>query len=254
MSKQAKVCVIGCLGKTGQVVSRGIMASRPYRLAAGIDMAQVGSDLGEALGASHLGVPISNNLPTTLAQEEIDFAIDFTNADAAVTNIALCLQSRVPVLVGTTGLPAEDLEKLHNLATKMNTPVLVVPNFAIGALLMMEFARIASKYMAQAEIIEMHHPQKLDKPSGTAARTRDVMLAARVDKQGHAIESDETMIPIHSVRLPGLIAHQMVIFGDVGQSLTIRHDSFSRESFIPGVLLGLAQLPQCEGLQIGLRL
>lgn len=252
MSKTTRVCVIGCLGKTGQAVCRGLLGHRQYQLVAGVDLSQTGSDLGAALGAGHVGVPIVDNLPTLLAQTRIDAAIDFTNAEAASKNVALCLQSKVPVLVGTTGLAEEDLERLRHLAEHMQTPVLVVPNFALGAILMMEFAEKAIRYLRSAEIIELHHPQKRDRPSGTALRTRELLLAAAGDPE--PTDGPDQRVPIHSVRLPGLVAHQEVIFGDLGQTLTIRHDSFGRESFVPGVLLGLERLRQTEGLQIGLQL
>lgn len=250
MSKQ-KVCVIGCLGKMGQVVCRTILSSSEYELAAGIDVTRIGDDLGQHLGVGHLNVAITDNLQSTLAEANIDVAIDFTTPNVVVPNVAQCLQDKVPVLVGTTGISEEDLEKLNHLASKTGTPVLVVPNFAIGALLMMEFAKKAAKYMPHVEIIELHHPQKLDKPSGTAKRTRENILKVIAGKN----ETDTTgMVPIHSVRLPGLVAHQEVIFGDIGQCLTIRHDSFQRESFSPGIMLGLKQLPHVKGLKVGLDL
>ncbi|OQA05110.1 MAG: 4-hydroxy-tetrahydrodipicolinate reductase [bacterium ADurb.Bin374] len=258
MSK-LRVCMIGCLGKMGQVVSRGLLASGDYELAAGVDTARIGDDLGSVLNLSHIDIPISSNLQTILSDAKIDIAIDFTTPSSVTSNVATCLQENVPVLVGTTGITQEDVEKLAHLSKKMATPVLIVPNFAIGALLMMEFAKKAAKYMPHAEIIELHHPQKLDKPSGTALRTRDGMIESlrqseKAREQGIDDEDPDKMIPIHSVRLPGFTAHQEVIFGDVGQCLTIRHDSFQRESFLPGIFLGLKQLQGQKGLKVGLEL
>ena len=250
-STKRRVCVIGCLGKMGQVTCRGLLSGPDFELAAAVDIAHPGEDLGEISHLGHIGLPIADNLQSILAQEQLDFAIDFTTPHTVVNNVALCLQAKVPVLVGTTGWTEEDLEKIRLLSNKMETAVLVVPNFAIGAVLMMEFARKAAKYMPHAEIIEMHNPLKLDKPSGTAKRTRELMLKA----MGKTDDDDsEHLIPIHSVRLPGLVAHQEVIFGELGQSLKIRHDSFQRESFVPGILLGLKQLSQSKGLKIGLEL
>lgn len=245
-----RVCVIGCLGKMGQVICRGLLSSKDYFLAGGVDLARAGDDLGLILNSGNLDIPVSDNIQETLVEGKIDFAIDFTNPTVVVKNVAICLENHVPVLVGTTGISDEDKEKLHNLAMKTSTPVLVVPNFAIGALLMMKFAEKIVEYMPNAEIIELHNPQKRDRPSGTAIRTREIMLKA-MEKNDL---DDPLLIPIHSVRLPGFVAHQEIIFGDIGQALTIRHDSFQRESFFPGVLLGLKQLPQIEGLKVGLEI
>ena len=140
---------------------------------------------------------------------------------------------------------------LELLSENTQTPVLIVPNFAIGAVLMAEFAKKAAQYIKNVEIIELHHNQKIDKPSGTAIKTRQGILEAQnqTDK-----ESDENYVPIHSIRLPGLVAHQEVIFGDVGQTLTIRHDSLNRDSFMPGISLALEQIKTAKGLEIGLKL
>jgi 4-hydroxy-tetrahydrodipicolinate reductase len=147
--------------------------------------------------------------------------VDFTRPDTALENARACVRAGVHVVVGTTGW---DVEALRG---EEGANVFVAPNFAIGAVLMMRFAAEASRHMARAEIVELHHDQKLDAPSGTAARTADLM---------------EGEVPIHSVRLPGLVAHQEVILGDVGQTLTIRHDSVARESFMPGVLLAVRRV------------
>jgi 4-hydroxy-tetrahydrodipicolinate reductase len=162
-----------------------------------------------------LGVELSDVLG------DADVVVDFTRPDTALVNALACMAAGVHVVVGTTGF---DVEPLRD-ATGAN--VIVAPNFAIGAVLMMRFAQEAARHMARAEIIELHHDQKLDAPSGTAARTAKLMGGD---------------VPIHSVRLPGLVAHQEVILGDLGQTLTIRHDSMSRESFMPGVLLAVRKV------------
>ena len=168
----------------------------------------LGTTVGEVLGAAEV-------------------LVDFTVPETAVDNARQALAAGVHIVIGTTGFDPKQL----NGATGAN--VFIAPNFAIGAVLMMEFAAEAAKHMARAEIIELHHDRKLDKPSGTAARTAALMAAAR---EGHY------EVPIHSVRLPGLVAHQEVILGDVGQTLTIRHDSIDRESFMPGVLLAVRRV------------
>jgi 4-hydroxy-tetrahydrodipicolinate reductase len=156
-----------------------------------------------------------------------DAAIDFTRPDAVRANMERCLDAGVPCIVGTTGLAEDDLAALAAQARAAGLPVLVVPNFALGAVLMMRFAAEAARHLPDAEIVEAHHETKLDKPSGTAKATAAAMGGD---------------VPIHSIRLPGLVAHQEVLFGGDGQLLTIRHDTFSREAFVPGVLLALERL------------
>jgi 4-hydroxy-tetrahydrodipicolinate reductase len=157
---------------------------------------------------------------------DCDVVVDFTEPDVALPNALACLRAGVHVVVGTTGFDVAALEGVGG------ANAFVAPNFAIGAVLMMRFAAQAAEHMAAAEIIELHHEGKLDAPSGTAARTAELMAAA----------SGRAPPPIHSVRLPGLLAHQEVILGDLGQTLTIRHDSLSRESFMPGVLLAVRRI------------
>jgi 4-hydroxy-tetrahydrodipicolinate reductase len=178
------------------------------------------------------------DLGAALQEQEPDVLVDFSRPDSAVTNIRTAVAAGVHVVVGTTGF---DLAQLRGLT---GANVFVAPNFAIGAVLMMSFAAQAARHMRAAEIIELHHDGKLDAPSGTAALT-----AQRI----HEAAPDKPVPPIHSVRLPGLVAHQEVILGDVGQTLTIRHDSVDRASFMPGVLLAIRRVQrQPEPLVIGL--
>jgi 4-hydroxy-tetrahydrodipicolinate reductase len=167
-----------------------------------------------------------------------DAAVDFTRPDAVRGNVERCLEAGVPTVVGTTGLSADDLSALDSLARERGVACFVAPNFAIGAVLMMRLCALAAEHMPQAEIIELHHETKVDAPSGTAKATAE------------RLPGD---VPIHSVRLPGLVAHQEVLFGGDGQLLTIRHDTFSREAFVPGALLALERLPTLDpGLTVGL--
>jgi 4-hydroxy-tetrahydrodipicolinate reductase len=168
----------------------------------------------------------------------LDAAIDFTQPDAAAANARTALEQGVPVVVGTSGVSGEELEELDALAVERSLQLLVVPNFAIGAVLMMRLAEAAAEHLPRAEIVELHHEGKKDAPSGTARAT-----AERLPGEP----------PIHSVRLPGLVAHQEVLLGGDGQLLTIRHDTFSREAFVPGVLLALEKLATLPpGLTVGL--
>jgi len=166
-----------------------------------------------------LGVTLEQVLP------EVEVVVDFTQPEAALANARACLAAGVHVVIGTTGFEAAELEG------EAGANVFVAPNFAIGAVLMMRFAAAAREHMASAEIVELHHDGKLDAPSGTAKRTAELMGGD---------------VPIHSVRLPGLVAHQEVILGDVGQTLTIRHDSVDRSSFMPGVLLAVRRVGSLE--------
>ena len=167
-----------------------------------------------------------------------DVAIDFTRPDAVRANVERCLDAGVACIVGTSGLEPDDLAALDANAKEKGVACFVAPNFALGAALMMRFAGEAAKHLPKAEIIELHHEAKLDAPSGTAKATAELL-------QGD--------IPIHSVRLPGLLAHQEVIFGGLGQTLTIRHDTISREAYVPGVLLALQRLPTLPpGVTVGL--
>jgi 4-hydroxy-tetrahydrodipicolinate reductase len=167
-----------------------------------------------------------------------DAAVDFTRPDAVRANVERCLRAGVPTVVGTSGLSADELASFDSLAREQGVACFVAPNFAIGAVLMMRLSALAAEHMPHAEILELHHETKVDAPSGTAKATAE------------RLPGDVT---IHSVRLPGLVAHQEVLFGGEGQLLTIRHDTFSREAFVPGVLLALERLPTLEpGLTVGL--
>jgi 4-hydroxy-tetrahydrodipicolinate reductase len=161
-------------------------------------------------------------------------------------NVLTCIERHVPVVVGTTGLGTADLAEIEQAADKGSTPVLVAPNFAMGAVLMMEFAKEAARHLRACEIVELHHDRKLDAPSGTSKLTR-----MRIE-QVWSENGLQREVPIHSVRLPGLVAHQEVIFGGLGETLTIRHDSLSRESFMPGVLLAVKRVRSLQGLVVGL--
>jgi 4-hydroxy-tetrahydrodipicolinate reductase len=202
-----KVAVAGAAGRMGETVCRAVQAAPDMELTGRADPV--------------LGTSVADVL------QSAEVLVDFTVPDTAVENARQALAASVHVVIGTTGFDPARLP--HSL----DANVFIAPNFAIGAVLMMRFAAEAAKHMARAEIIELHHDRKLDKPSGTAARTAELMRGAG----GQSYE-----VPIHSVRLPGLVAHQEVILGDVGQTLSIRHDSVDRESFMPGVLLAVRKV------------
>jgi 4-hydroxy-tetrahydrodipicolinate reductase len=214
-----------------------------YVIGAGMKIAlfgaegKVGAVLAAALAAEGHGVtPVEVGDAIALAGH--DAIVDFTQPDAVAGNVLAAVEAGVPAVVGTTGLPPDRLEQIDAAARERGVAVFIAPNFAIGAVLMMRFAAQAARFMPRAEIIELHHDTKLDAPSGTAKATAGLIGEGT---------------PIHSVRLPGLVAHQEVLFGGPGQTLSIRHDTMSREAFVPGVLLALARLETLQpGVTVGL--
>jgi 4-hydroxy-tetrahydrodipicolinate reductase len=220
-------------------------------------------DAGVLAGVGSLGVAVSQDLKAALTESRSTVLVDFTVAGSALTNIEIALRAGVASVVGTTGLTASDLERVGAWTEEAGTPALVAPNFAIGAVLMMQFAAQAAAYLPDAEIIELHHEKKVDSPSGTALLTAQKIRSARtgspatlpgepVEKLPGARGAEMDGIRIHSVRLPGYVAHQEVIFGGLGQTLAIRHDSTDRRSFMPGVLLAIRKVRSLQGLTIGL--
>jgi 4-hydroxy-tetrahydrodipicolinate reductase len=190
-------------------------------------------------------VVVEKTLGAVFEHTEADAAVIFCVPSAAMQDIRTCMKHGVVPVIGTTGISPEDLEEMRSLAKTYGVGAIVAPNFAIGAILMMKFAAEAAKYLPAVEIIELHHDKKLDAPSGTSIKTAQMIAAAR--REDFKAAGEDTCargenldgVHIHSVRLPGLVAHQEVIFGSLGQTLTIRHDSIDRKSFMPGVLMAL---------------
>lgn len=234
----------------GKTLCSFINSHKDYNLVAGIDPKFAGQKLSEVAGIN-TGIIVSGSIAEAISQTKVDVVIDFTAPSVVVENAKACLTANTPIIIGTTGISPDNQKMLGELATSHKTSIMIIPNFAIGAILMMGFAKIAAKFMKKAEIIELHHDTKVDKPSGTAIKTRKGMLEA-TDRLSE--ENNNEVIPIHSVRLPGLVAHQEVIFGDLGQTLTIRHDTCSRESFMPGIAMALEQIDTFTGLRTALEL
>jgi 4-hydroxy-tetrahydrodipicolinate reductase len=214
-----RVAVVGAAGRMGETVCAAVEGAEDMELVGRADP-RLQSTLEDLLTAA--------NPP--------DVVVDFTQPDTALGNALSCVRAGVHVVVGTTGFDPAPLSQARPAENRPKANVLIAPNFAIGALLLMRFAVEAARHMEKAEIIELHHDRKLDAPSGTAARTAQLMAEA----------TGGAPPPIHSVRLPGLVANQEVIFGDVGQTLTIRHDTIGRESFMPGVLLAIRRVGSLE--------
>ncbi len=209
-----------------------------------------------------LSFPMYKTLEEAIIEQKPDVIVDFTIPEVVKQNAEIAIRMGVRLIIGTTGLTQEEIAHLDRLAKEYNIGGLIAPNFAIGAVLMMKFASMASKYISHVEIIELHHDQKLDAPSGTAIKTAELIAQERKEiKQGNTDEKESIEgarggefhgFRIHSVRLPGLVAHQEVIFGDQGQTLTIRHDSINRESFMPGVNLAIKKIQSISGIIYGL--
>lgn len=255
-----RVLVSGAAGRMGTEVVRALAKAGDMELVGAMDRTRVGEDAGAVAGLPPAGVLISEQLQDALVACHPEVMVDFTLPSAVLGNVRTAIKAGVACVVGTTGLTDKDLEEIATLSEERNTPVFLAPNFAIGAVLMMQFAATAARHFPAAEIIELHHAGKADAPSGTALRTAKLMTAAAGSQAATARPSDgrpsrgqtEGMVHIHSVRLPGLIAHQEVIFGGLGETLTIRHDSLSRESFMPGVLLAIRKVRGLKGLVVGL--
>jgi 4-hydroxy-tetrahydrodipicolinate reductase len=255
-----RVGVFGAGGRMGSTVCRAVAEDPDLELVAAVDPYHAGIDLAQ-LGLPGTGVQVSANADA-LAHAGAEVAVDFTVVEAARDNMRWCAENGVHVVVGTTGFSREDLADLEARFHESTANAVVAPNFAIGAVLMMRFAEIAAPYFETGEIIELHHDAKADAPSGTAVLTAERMAAAgkewgpdpttKVVVPGARGALVAGSIPVHSVRLRGLVAHQEVILGTTGQSLTIRHDSYDRASFMPGVLLAIRAVRDRAGLTVGL--
>jgi 4-hydroxy-tetrahydrodipicolinate reductase len=256
------VVVAGAKGRMGSEAVKMIHQDPDLNLVCGVDSKLVGVDVGEVIGLGTIGALFFNNLEEALTQCKADVLVDFTTPRTVKENMFTAIRLGVRPVVGTTGLSTQEIQELDNLCQENQIGAIIAPNFAIGAILMMKFSQIAAKYMPEVEIIEMHHDRKLDAPSGTAIKTAEMIAEVRAEhKQGHPEEKEEIDgargalfqgFPIHSVRLPGLVAHQQVIFGSEGQTLTLRHDSIHRSSFMPGVNLAIKKVINIQSLVYGL--
>ena len=255
------VLVNGACGRMGQAVLKAVQDDKELSLVGAVDI-RGGADTGELVGLAPNGVLVETDLAAALERLKPEVMIDFTRPDVVFGNVVTALKHKVSPVVGTTGLSDDQKAEIEKLAIENGTPAFIAPNFAIGAVLMMVMCKQAAKYMPDVEIIELHHDKKLDAPSGTAVQTAAMIAEVRQShKQGHPDEKEKLAgargaeydgMHIHSVRLPGYVAHQEVIFGGLGQTLTIRHDSMNRESFMPGVVLAAQKVRGLDGLTIGL--
>jgi 4-hydroxy-tetrahydrodipicolinate reductase len=263
------VLVNGAAGKMGREVVKAIAQADDMTLMGAVDLnpAHQGQDAGELAGCGTLEVPITNDFQPMLAfvsqEKQLAVMVDFTHPDSIYDNIRSAIAYGVRPVVGTTGLSPEQLQELAEFADKASTGCLIVPNFSIGMVLLQQAAIQASRYFDHVEIIELHHNQKADAPSGTALQTAQLLAEFGKSFNPPAVQETEKLpgargsqaeadIRIHSIRLPGLIAHQEVIFGAPGQIYTLRHDTSDRACYMPGVLLAIRKVIQLKSLVYGL--
>lgn len=256
-----KVVVVGAAGRMGQETVRAILEDKEIDLVGVVgrnDSEHIGKDIGSLVGVGELGIKLSGNLKETLQSCQPEVMIDFTVPGVVFRNACLALECGVSPIIGATGLSNDDLDELDKKANHYGNSVLVAPNFAIGALLLIQAAKMFAKYFDSVEVIELHHEKKVDAPSGTAIKTLKELakvrefnhkeLSPNSSARGELMEG----IRVHSIRLPGLVAHEEILFGGVGQTVSLKHDTINRTAFMPGVILAIKQLTKHKGLIYGL--
>ncbi|RFU65522.1 4-hydroxy-tetrahydrodipicolinate reductase [Peribacillus glennii] len=256
------IIIAGPRGRMGREAVKLVHETEGYRLAAVLDRKHGGINMNEMEGFQGIDAPVYSDPEKCFTEVKAEVLIDLTTPDVGMLHAETALTHGIRPVVGTTGFSIDDLERLERLTKETGLGCIIAPNFAVGAILMMKFSQMAAKYFPDVEIIELHHDQKLDAPSGTAVKTAEMIKSIRQSKQqGHPNEKETIEgarganfdgMHIHSVRLPGLIAHQQVMFGADGQMLTLRHDSFNRASFMSGVKLAVDTVMRQDRLVYGL--
>ena len=257
--KPIRVVVRGASGRMGREVINALCHEPEMQVVGAVELQDAGGQLPLPDGSG--AIPLSSNLDYILSSCQPNVLVDFTTAQAVMPAVRVATKQGVNLVIGTTGITADELREIEQLTTASKVGAVVAPNFALGAVLMVHLAKIAAKYLDYAEIIELHHHRKVDAPSGTALSTAKAMAAAKgksfcqpaeqggtQDSRGQQVDG----ITIHSVRLPGLLAHQEVILGGPGQTLSIRHDTINRECYMPGVILAIKEVVHRQGLVHGL--
>jgi 4-hydroxy-tetrahydrodipicolinate reductase len=262
--EQAKirVAVVGAAGRMGREVLRAVGSDPSFEVVAAIDRTEIGSRTRDLAGALGPDLLIEEHLEPALDRTKPDVTVEFSHQSVALDHARAATERKISFVFGMTGISESSLDQMRELCAKHETPGMYVPNFAIGAVLMMHFSEITAKWLPDAEVIELHHDRKEDAPSGTAMLTAEKIGNARVSaatplpkpllKADGARGGMVNGVPVHSIRLPGLLAHQEVIFGGPGETLTIRHDSLDRASFMQGVKLCAKTVRSLNGLVVGL--
>ena len=261
MSRKLRVAVTGAKGKMGIEVVKMVLATEDFELVAAVDPTAVGIDAGLLCGIQACGLLVEADLDVALTRTNADVLVDFTVPQVVMDNIRKAIHHGVRPVVGTTGMSPAEIEEVDQLLKNKNIGGLIAPNFSIGAILMMKFASQAAKYMPHVEIIEYHGDMKLDAPSGTSIKTAELIAANRPEfRQGNPAEHETIEgarggyyngFRIHSVRLPGVFAQQEVVFGGHGQTLKIRHDSYERAGYMPGVAVAVRKVMDVTGVVYG---
>ena len=257
-----KIAIFGVCGKMGKSMLSELVLEKDIVIVAGYDKTNIGTDIGVLIGREISGVKVTDDY------EEIkianpDLIIDFTGPEILFKNAMWAIENKINIIVGATGLKREEIQTIREKAEKTKSRIFVVPNFSIGAVLMVMLSSMAAKYFENCEIIEMHHDKKKDAPSGTAIATAIAINEKKeFNKAKLQPDEEETLegsrgafsdgVHIHSIRLPGLLAHQSVIFGSKGQTLTIKHDSIDRSSFYPGLIMAIRNLDKLPNFAYGL--
>ncbi len=260
-----KVAVVGAGGAMGSTVCRTVVEQNDMTLVAAVDPKMAGIDFYQMTGVKARGIEVVGDV-SVLPMLGVDVVVDFTNAEAARRNLAFFAENKIRCVVGTTGFSSDDIVGFQEVFRQKKVGAIIASNFSIGAVLMMKFAALAAGFFDSAEIVEMHHERKLDAPSGTAIETAKMISDVR-KRLGKGFLEDPTKretipgargahggenIHIHSLRTVGAVAHQEVIFGTLGQSLSLRHDSYERSSFMPGVVLALREVFAIDSLKLGI--
>ena len=268
MSDILKVGVLGAGGRMGREICKAVTNDPDLELVAAVDPHFAGIDIGQVAGPNVAGLDIAGDIDA-LSRAGVEVVIDFTIADATKRSMEWCASHGVHMVIGTTGLSDGDIDTARQMFERAGVNCFIAANFAVGAVLMNRFVEIAARYMDGAEVIEIHHDAKVDAPSGTALRlaasiSQGSSMALHNGKQYGRDRTERTVIKevrggvseggvrIHSLRLPGMVAHHEVVFGSVGQSLTIRHDAFDRTSFMPGIIMATKAVKDHPGVTIGL--
>ena len=261
MSKPIRVAVVGAGGRMGKEVVKLVLQDEQLELAAAVGRSDSGTDAGTLVALPPCGIMVTEDLEMALVESKPDVMVDFTAPQFAYSNTVLAVKHGVRPVMGTTGFTPEQIEDLDKQCQKAGIGGLIAPNFSIGAILMMKFAAQAAKYLPHVEIIETHGDQKLDAPSGTSIKTAEMIAANRAELRQGNPDEEETIegargayyngFRIHSLRLPGVFAQQEVIFGGFGQSLKIRHDSYERAGYMPGVKMAVEKVMEYTGMIYG---
>ncbi len=258
-----RIGVVGAAGRMGQEVLRALANDDRFETVLAIDHNSVGDSIRQFTGGKGPDIAIEAKLGSALDRVPCDAIVDFTIHTSAAQHAISAIKRKVPAVIGTTGMSDPQQREIAQWCKENATPAIYAPNFAVGAVLMMRFSQLAAKYMADVEIIELHHDRKADAPSGTAMLTAELISDARTQPPQRKVSNPVVKIegvrggkykdvPVHSVRLPGFVAHQRVIFGGMGETLTIQHDSMDRTSFMVGVKLCLSEVRNLSGFVVGM--